>query len=128
MPESVYAKYGPDELEGEMKWGGSTSFPHAFLADKRNEQIISSPFGDAMVLDFALEAVKAENLGRRDVPDLLLVSLSCTDYIGHAFGGNSHEMIDQMIRLDRALGEFIANVETKPTRQTASRTTGVART
>lgn len=111
MPESVYAKYGPDELEGEMKWGGSTSFPHAFLADKRNEQIISSPFGDAMVLDFALEAVKAEKLGQRDVPDLLLISLSCTDYIGHAFGGNSHEMVDQMIRLDRALGEFIVTVE-----------------
>jgi predicted AlkP superfamily pyrophosphatase or phosphodiesterase len=111
MPESVYVKYGPDELEGEMKWGGSTSFPHAFQTDKKNEQIVNSPFGDAMVLDFALEAVKAENLGQRDVPDLLLISLSCTDYIGHAFGGNSHEMVDQMIRLDRALGEFIANVE-----------------
>lgn len=64
-----------------------------------------------MVLDFALEAVKAEKLGQRDVPDLLLISLSCTDYIGHAFGGNSHEMVDQMIRLDRALGEFIVTVE-----------------
>jgi predicted AlkP superfamily pyrophosphatase or phosphodiesterase len=111
MPESVYAKYGPDELEGEMKWGTSTSFPHAFQTDKRKEQIVTSPFGDAMILDFALEAVKAENLGQRDVPDILLVSLSCTDYIGHAFGGNSHEMVDQMIRLDRSLGEFITNVE-----------------
>jgi predicted AlkP superfamily pyrophosphatase or phosphodiesterase len=111
MPESVYAKYGPDELEGEMKWGGSTSFPHVFQADKKNEQIVTTPFGDAMVLDFALEAVRAEKLGQRDVSDLLLVSLSCTDYIGHAFGGNSHEMVDQMIRLDRALGEFIVNVE-----------------
>ncbi|MCX6145202.1 MAG: alkaline phosphatase family protein [Ignavibacteriales bacterium] len=111
MPESVYAKYGPDEIEGEMKWGGSTSFPHAFPADKRNEQIVTSPFGDVMILDFALEAVKSEKLGQQDVPDVLLVSLSCTDYIGHAFGGNSHEMVDQMIRLDRALGDFIANVE-----------------
>jgi predicted AlkP superfamily pyrophosphatase or phosphodiesterase len=110
-PESVYAKYGPDELEGEMKWGGSTMFPHVFEPDKRNEQIVSSPFGDAMILDFALEAVKAEHLGQRYVPDLLIVSLSCTDYIGHAFGGNSHEMVDQMIRLDRVLGDFIKNVE-----------------
>jgi len=111
MPESVYEKYGPDELEGEMKWGGSTSFPHAFQADKRNEQIVTSPFGDAMVLDFAFEAVKSEKLGQRDAPDLLLISLSCTDYIGHAFGGNSHEMADQMIRLDRALGDFLVKVE-----------------
>jgi predicted AlkP superfamily pyrophosphatase or phosphodiesterase len=111
MPESVYAKYGPDDFEGETKWGGSTSFPHSFQADKRDEQIVNSPFGDLMVLDFALEAVKAEQLGQRGVPDLLLVGLSCTDYIGHEFGGNSHEMVDQMIRLDRALGDFIANVE-----------------
>ncbi len=111
MPESVYAKYGPDDLVGEMKWGGSTAFPHAFQVEKRNEQIVCSPFGDAMILDFALESVKFEKLGQRDVPDLLLISLSCTDYIGHAFGGNSHEMVDQMIRLDRALGDFLANVE-----------------
>jgi predicted AlkP superfamily pyrophosphatase or phosphodiesterase len=111
MPESVYAKYGTDEFEGEMKWGGSTSFPHVIQADKRNDQIVSTPFGDLMTLDFALEAVKAERLGQRDVPDLLLVGLSCTDYIGHSFGGNSHEIIDQMIRLDRALGDFIMNVE-----------------
>ena len=111
MPESVYAKYGPDELTGEMKWGGSTSFPHTFQTDKRNEQIVNSPFGDAMILDFALEAVKAEKLGQRDVPDLLLISLSCTDYVGHAFGGNSHEMVDQLIRLDRSLGDFMAALE-----------------
>jgi predicted AlkP superfamily pyrophosphatase or phosphodiesterase len=110
-PESVYARYGPDELEGEMKWGGSTAFPHRFQDDKKREQIVTSPYGDLMTLDFAREAVRSEKLGQRGVTDLLLISLSCTDYVGHAFGPNSQEMADQMIRLDRSLGSFIADME-----------------
>jgi predicted AlkP superfamily pyrophosphatase or phosphodiesterase len=110
-PESVYARYGPDELEGEMKWGGSTAFPHRFEAEQRREQIVTSPYGDMMTLDFAREAVRSEKLGQRGVTDLLLISLSCTDYVGHAFGPNSQEMADQMIRLDRSLGSFIADIE-----------------
>jgi predicted AlkP superfamily pyrophosphatase or phosphodiesterase len=106
-PEAVYAKYGPDELEGEMKWDGSTSFPHAFQPSIKREQIITSPYGDKLVLDFAREAVRAEQLGQRGVPDLLCISLSCTDYVGHAFGSNSHEIIDQILRLDLELGTFI---------------------
>ncbi len=110
-PEAVYARYGPDELEGEMKWGGSTAFPHRFEADKKREQIVRSPYGDMMTLDFAREAVRSEKLGQRGVTDLLLISLSCTDHVGHAFGPNSQEMADQMIRLDRSLGSFIADME-----------------
>jgi len=109
--EEVYSKYGPDELEGEMKWDGSTSFPHMFQPSIKREQIITSPYGDKMVLDFAREAVRAEQLGQRGVQDILCVSLSCTDYIGHAFGSNSHEIIDQMLRLDLELGAFIEWLE-----------------
>lgn len=111
LPEPVYTKYGPDESPGESKWGGSASFPHAFQPAKKNEQVVNSPFGDAMILDFAREAVRSEQLGQRSVTDLLLISLSCTDYVGHAFGGNSHEMLDQLIRLDRSLGDFMTDME-----------------
>lgn len=111
LPDSVYQKYGPDELQGEMKWEGSTSFPHAFRAGKKKSQLTTTPFGDAMVLDFAREAVRSEKLGQRGVTDLLLVSLSSTDYVGHEFGGNSQEMLDNLIRLDRELGAFVADLE-----------------
>lgn len=110
-PDSVYAKYGPDEMPGEQITEGSTSFPHAYKPDKKRAQLASTPFGDAMVLDFARSAVRSEKLGQRGVTDLLLVSLSCTDYVGHSYGGNSHEMIDQLIRLDRSPGDFIADME-----------------
>jgi predicted AlkP superfamily pyrophosphatase or phosphodiesterase len=111
LPDSVYTKHGPDELQGEQQTNGSTSFPHAYPREKKRSLLPSGPFGDAMVLDFARAAVRSERLGQRGVSDLLIISLSCTDYVGHAYGGNSHEMIDQIIRLDRALGSFFADTE-----------------
>ena len=111
LPDSAYTRYGPDEMRGEPAVNGSTSFPHPFRADRKREQLAGSPFGDEMILDFARSAIASERLGRRGTTDLLILSLSCTDYIGHAYGGNSHEMIDQIVRLDRALGRFIADAE-----------------
>ena len=111
LADSVYARYGPDEMNGEMSTDGSTSFPHLFKPEKKRNQLSNSPFGDAMILDFALAAIRSEKLGQRGAPDLLTIGLSCTDYIGHEYGGNSHEMLDQLIRLDRSLGAFLANVE-----------------
>lgn len=106
-----YDKFGPDTLVGEMIWNGSTAFPHPFSQKNKKEQILKSPYGDMLVLDFAAKALAEEHLGQRNHVDLLCISLSCTDYIGHAFGPNSHEMADQMMRLDAMLGTFISNAE-----------------
>src|SRR2546425_12856040 len=46
-------------------------------------------------------------LGGRGATDLLAVSLSTTDYIGHAYGPDSREIHDQVVRLDRYLGRFL---------------------
>ncbi len=110
-PDSVYAKYGPDDMEGERAWGSSRTFPHPIASGKKNELLASTPYGDEMILDFARAIIQSERLGQRGVTDLLIISLSCTDYVGHAFGGNSHELIDQLLRLDRALGAFITDME-----------------
>lgn len=112
LPESLYAKEGPDEFAAEAKWdSGSTSFPHVFVPSKKFGEIPMSPYGDMLVLDFAREAVRAEKLGTRGVTDLLALSLSDCDYIGHAFGPNSHEVMDHIVRLDRALGSFLSDIE-----------------
>jgi predicted AlkP superfamily pyrophosphatase or phosphodiesterase len=113
MPESTYANNGPDEMAGEFKWGEDSSFPHSFLSEKKKEQIVSSPWGDMLILDLAIEAIRAEKLGKRGSTDFLAVGLSCTDYVGHAFGPDSHEMHDHLLRLDRALGTFLQGVETQ---------------
>jgi predicted AlkP superfamily pyrophosphatase or phosphodiesterase len=110
-PSQYYERFGPDTLEGEMVWDGSTAFPHPFAPRKKNEQILRSPYGDMLVLDFARAALQAEQLGQRTSTDLLCISLSCTDYIGHAFGPNSREMADQMMWLDKSLGSFLSDAE-----------------
>jgi arylsulfatase A-like enzyme len=62
---------------------------------------------DRLTLDGALEGLQALNLGRGPQPDLLAVSLSATDYIGHRYGPDSREQHDNILRLDRNLGAFI---------------------
>ena len=62
---------------------------------------------DEVTLQAALTGVQALNLGRGPQTDLLAVSLSTTDAIGHAFGPDSREIHDQILRLDRSLGAFL---------------------
>ena len=62
---------------------------------------------DSLTLDLALEGVRHTGVGRREGTDLLVVSLSTTDAIGHAYGPDSREMHDQLLRLDHWLGWFL---------------------
>jgi len=88
--------------------GGDAVFPHAMPADSTRAALYlpSMPWGDSLTLALALEGVRRMGLGRGPHPDLLAISLSSTDYIGHRYGPNSLEMHDQMLRLDRDLGAF----------------------
>ena len=111
MPDTLYAKYGPDEMEGEAKWQDNSSFPHPFDQQNIKGQTLRSPYMDLLLLDLAREVIRAEELGQRGVTDLLCVSLSGCDYVGHAFGPNSHEVLDYLLRIDRALGTFLDDLE-----------------
>lgn len=63
----------------------------------------STPFGNSLTTDLALEAIRAEQLGQRGITDFLALSYSSTDYVGHQFGPNSIEVEDTYLRLDREL-------------------------
>jgi predicted AlkP superfamily pyrophosphatase or phosphodiesterase len=67
--------------------------------------------GDVLTLDFAKELFDREALGQGKAVDILAISLSATDYIGHAFGPNSLEMEDNVLRLDRGLADFFSFVD-----------------
>ncbi len=110
LPDSAYTPFGPDEFAAETKWGDNTSFPHVFTEGKKNEQIIGTPYGDMLVLDFAASAIAGEQLGQRGVTDLLCISLSNCDYVGHGYGPDSHEQHDLLLRVDKSLGEFFEKV------------------
>lgn len=73
-----------------------------------------SPLLDEETLDAAAFLLEAQQLGRRGVTDMLGVSLSATDRIGHAFGTQGPEMCEQMMRLDAALGAFLDRLDAIP--------------
>jgi arylsulfatase A-like enzyme len=67
-----------------------------------------SPMADDVLADFAMRAVREERMGRDSIPDLLAISFSATDRIGHLYGPDSHEIMDQILRLDRTLARLFA--------------------
>ena len=69
--------------------------------------IYYTPHGNSITLDFAKETIKQEKLGMRGETDLLAVSLSSTDAIGHRFGVNSIEVEDTYLRLDQEIAKFL---------------------
>ena len=71
----------------------------------------ASPLLDELTLELALRLVKRLELGKRGVVDLLAVSLSATDYVGHTYGNQGPEMCDQLAHLDRSLGSFFAALD-----------------
>ncbi|HSR14417.1 MAG TPA: alkaline phosphatase family protein [Gemmatimonadales bacterium] len=109
-PESAYPE--PDDQPWE-RGGRGFLMPHDLSTDPNRAvfELIATPWMDSLTLDLALEGARAIKLGQRDKPDLLAVSLSTTDAIGHAYGPDSREMHDHLLRTDLWLGEFMAALE-----------------
>jgi predicted AlkP superfamily pyrophosphatase or phosphodiesterase len=106
LPESAYPE--PDDVPIERN-GQNNTFPHVMLADSARAaaDLPATPWMDPFTLAAALEGLQALQLGRGPQTDVLAVSLSATDYIGHTYGPDSREQHDNVLRLDRALGAFI---------------------
>lgn len=88
----------------DLKNFGKT-FPHRF-ANKKSD-FFYSPWGVHYTLQTALEAVRQYKLGTNSAPDMLTISLSSHDYVGHMFSSMSEEMQDMTIREDRFLAQFL---------------------
>lgn len=71
----------------------------------------ATPALDSFTVDAALAAVKDRNLGRREATDLLAVSLSGTDYVGHYYGTEGAEMCAQQLALDQTIGRLLARLD-----------------
>jgi len=104
-----------DDRPGEVgSHGFGPTFPHDLAATKEPaEAVFAAPLGNQLVLDTALAAIDGEHLGADAVPDLLVISLSVNDYIGHGWGHESWESWDDILRLDTQLGDFLAALDTK---------------
>ena len=117
LPIASYSESLPDDnaFEGLFKGESKPVFPHklAELKEKNKglNMIRATPFGNSLTKDFALEAIKNEQLGADAVTDLLSVSFSSTDYVGHQYGINAIETEDTYLRLDKDLEELITYLE-----------------
>jgi predicted AlkP superfamily pyrophosphatase or phosphodiesterase len=105
----------PDDYPGESSDYSRTT-PHPLRDSdpkKFADNLYFSPYLDEITLKFATELVEKEKLGESGGADLLAVSLSASDAVGHLYGPNSHEARDALLRLDRALGEFLGFLEAR---------------
>ncbi len=111
------------------EYGLGRTFPHPVgewikpTADRgagdqnRYTAVVDTPFGNELLLRFAEVAVDGEQLGRDAVPDLLTLSFSSVDNVGHLYGPHSQEMLDTVLRMDRLLADFMHFLDAKVGRQ-----------
>ena len=110
-PIDSYVQSTSDEkpYEGKYKGNKTTSFPYDFSSNSRADNwgiLTSSPAGIYYTAAFAKAALLNEKLGKDSITDLLAVSFSSPDGVGHQFGPNSIEQEDDYLRLDKELESF----------------------
>lgn len=110
-PSWAYTRPECAKLAGEWPLGGgvfrSALPPGRFAID-------NSPVLDELTLEAAETLLREQRLGQGPATDLLGVSLSATDRVGHRYGTQGPEMCEQMHRLDAALGRFLDQLKSVP--------------
>ncbi|WP_230407181.1 alkaline phosphatase PafA [Pontibacter cellulosilyticus] len=115
LPIEQYTESTADDMpwEGTLSGESKPVFPHNLPAIRKKdfELLRYTPSGNTITKDFALAALKGENLGKGTHTDFLAVSFSTPDYVGHTFGPNSIEAQDIFLRLDKEIGELVDKIE-----------------
>ena len=99
-------KYVKQSWDGFPSWhftAAGNAAPYSLLP--------ASPWGNELIEAFAEQAITGEKLGQRGATDLLTVSFSSNDYVGHATGPDAPEVRDMSIRTDQLLGKLFALID-----------------
>lgn len=107
-------RFGDLEMSGSVPPASAieaTAKPGFINRAQFMDALHASPLFDSLTLDFALKIARQWRLGSGAAPDLLAVSLSATDYVGHRFGNGGAEMCAQVHALDQSLGAFLARID-----------------
>jgi predicted AlkP superfamily pyrophosphatase or phosphodiesterase len=116
---NTYTESGSDlnNYERIFKGKETATFPYdlnSLKSQNGNFKIIAeSPYGNSLITDFTIQAIDAEALGKDDITDVLTVSYSSTDKVGHDFGPNSVEVEDTYLRLDLDLERLLLALDEK---------------
>lgn len=118
LPALADEKYPvPDDEPWER--AGKQTFPHQLpkfeqgKEEKFLQEFEMTPFAVDWEFDFARNAVLGQKLGADNVTDILYISVSSPDLIGHAYGADSREVMDIFLHCDKVLGEFIDFLDAK---------------
>ncbi len=111
LPDSLVPFKDDQPWEGNFP-GGNNTFPHTLPtsllpASRFAKAFLLSPFSITYTFDFAKHAIRKLQLGKDVTPDLLCLSISTTDYVGHYFGPQSRELWEIYFHLDSLLQDFI---------------------
>jgi predicted AlkP superfamily pyrophosphatase or phosphodiesterase len=118
LPDSAYQRSLPDNSPYEKSPRGNT-FPHIIDSDESKpgkvfyDRFRESPYANEYTAAFAKAAVVGEKLGQDDYTDLLTVSFSANDLVGHSFGPYSQEVEDITLRTDRVLADLFNFIDQK---------------
>jgi predicted AlkP superfamily pyrophosphatase or phosphodiesterase len=115
LPDLDYSRHsGPDDVEAEgIGYHQGRTFPHPMANGRKKlgrdyyQALTNSPYGSQLLLALAKIAIVAEKLGQHEVPDLLCLSFSSTDLIGHCWGPDSQEVLDITLHSDRIMADLL---------------------
>ncbi len=123
LPESEYTKRaGPDNPSWEnipSTWNDTNSFPHTITGGAKSPDrnfytaLDYSPFTNDILVSFAQQAIVNEQLGQDDDTDVLTVSFSANDYVGHRFGPYSQEVMDVTLRTDKNIATLLDFIDAR---------------
>ncbi len=109
-PALYQRELGDDAQPGEPP--AAASFPHPLSASANPAKAVrATPLGNAVLVEAALAAVAGEGLGRDAIPDLLTVSFSGHDLVGHAYGQESWETLDMLLDTDARIAELLDGLD-----------------
>jgi len=114
LPDTAYSLSHADSFVAESD-GNHITFPHLFDSSVQPKEyyaaFYSTPFADQLTLKLAEKIANEFQLGRDSIPDLLWISCSAADAIGHIYGPDSQEAQDYYLRLDRYLDTFFTALD-----------------
>ena len=117
LPVSEYLKRAGEDAPlweniGDVK-GDTNQFPHTITGGSTAPDtnfylaLDSSPFSNDLLLSFTQQAITNEKLGEDEDTDVLTISFSANDYVGHRYGPYSHEAMDITLRVDRSIAALL---------------------
>ena len=119
LPTAAYERSAPDDAVYERKSRFGFTFPYTINggSDKPGPafyaQYDASPFANENLLALAKAAIENEALGADDITDVLTISFSANDLIGHTYGPYSQEVQDITLRTDRLLADLFSYLDKK---------------